>query len=101
LDAGYYPPFEPKIARFQNDSTTKLALAWGCFVWRGLDLLRLSCTQQEHVPSPASELRIVSVFNLGSILELIAILISALRVFVIQVNYFETKFVQPVQLPSL
>jgi hypothetical protein len=41
-------------------------------------LLRLSGAYQEHIPRPTAKLRVMSVFYFGSVLELIAVLISSL-----------------------
>src|SRR5882672_6627776 len=63
-------------ANFRNSTLDDYQ--WLCWLLAG--------TQQKHVPGPATKLRVVRVPDLRSIAERVAILIGALRYFVIQIN---------------
>ena len=54
--------------------------------------VRLRRRDEEHVPSPATELHAARVPDLRTIAELVAVLVCALRLLVVEINGLQPKF---------
>ena len=60
-------------------------------------MVLLSALAQENIPSPAAYMRVLRIVNLGSVTELVAVLIGASRLFIIERYGVNAKFSERVQ----
>src|SRR5947199_3608263 len=85
--------------RFRNSKTpTSSKEPAGVLASSIASVLRLPSTQQEDIPSPSADMLMLRIINLCAVSEFVAVLVSLLRLFVIERDGINTELGESVQL---